>query len=618
MDPELRCPTCSRYFLSPILMPCGHSLCTSCAVNALRPVSDATVSAAVQAVISANEASNASQKRPSTAFEAIIHNEPNLEGSSSTVSGASHGGTDSDQQSIVSEADSGVVMASRVGIYASRLPTIICPNLLGFIQVTHPSTVSQQVIQSLTNGLACPLCHRIVALMDEKGINHLPRNRALERVLVKLVGEEAVTNPLRLDNPARQGVPICQLCDEPDPLNMDPLSIGGARISESGSQGGTAATVWCEQCSIFYCEECRERCHPKRGPLLKHGLHPASTGAEIVRQKRQNQPSMCSEHPHEPASLFCIACRVAICNECVLPDTIQTTCIRTPNSYGRHAHQEVQILQNYCKNKKTELSQVLQALSEKARAGTQHIQQLRTISETVLKSAKRAEEDATVKFDCLIQTIEAKKGELISAIKEERDRKLGALKEQIHQCTSKLTRSTGLIQFCIEMLKENDAFSFLLVSQSLINRALHTEQSFLHAIETPPAVVQFCPRAQPPTTSGQSHPSTPAHWVKSRSAHLAHSSFVSLMQLDAIHKVISDLTLHEGIDDQLIDCSASSASSDCEVPNAPVFRAEECLSEGNIITLVWQPCPGFGIDYYTLEIDDGAGGAFRVRSLSSS
>ena len=47
-------------------------------------------------------------------------------------------------------------------------------------------------------------------------------------------------------------------------------------------------------------------------------------------------------------------------------------------------------------------------------------------------------------------------------------------------------------------------------------------------------------------------------------------------------------------------------------PNAPVFRAEECLSEGNIITLVWQPCPGFGIDFYTLEIDDGAGGAYRV------
>ncbi|VDD74624.1 unnamed protein product [Mesocestoides corti] len=259
----------------------------------------------------------------------------------------------------------------------------------------------------------------------------------------------------------------------------------------------------------------------------------------------------------------------------------------------------------------TELSQVLQALSERARAGTQHIQRLRAISETVMKSAKRAEDDATAKFDCLIQTIEAKKAELIAAIKEERDRKQSALKEQIFQCTSKLTRSTGLIQFCIEMLKENDAPSFLLVSQSLINRALHTEQSFLHAIEAPPAVTQYCPLTQQPTTSSQSHPPTPSHWSKGRSAPLAYSSFVSLMQLDAIHKVVSDLTLHEGLEDQLIDCSSSSASSDCDVPSAPVFRAEECLSEGNIITLVWQPCPGFGIDYYTLEIDDGAGGAFR-------
>lgn len=360
MDPELRCPTCSRYFLSPILLPCGHSLCASCAVNALRPVTDATVSAALQAVISASEASStASQKRPSaavttTTFEAIIHNEPNLEGSSSTVSGASHGGTDSDQQSVVSEADSGVVMASRAGIYAGRLPTIICPNLLGFVHITHPFTLSQQVIHSLTNGLACPLCHRIVALMDEKAINHLPRNRALERVLAKLVGEEAVASALHPDNPARQGVPICQLCDEPDPLNMDPLSIGGARIGEGGqSHGGTAATVWCEQCSIFYCEECRERCHPKRGPLLKHTLHPAATGAEIVRQKRQNQPPLCPAHPHEPASLYCIACCLAICNDCVLPaDTLHTTCIRTPNSYGQHAHSEVQSLHTYCKHKK--------------------------------------------------------------------------------------------------------------------------------------------------------------------------------------------------------------------------------------------------------------------------
>ncbi|KAM3185756.1 hypothetical protein ACTXT7_005727 [Hymenolepis weldensis] len=360
MDPELRCPSCSRYFLSPVLLPCGHSLCSSCAVNALRPITDSTVSVAVQAIISANEAATNSQKRPSTTFEAIVHNEPNLEGSSSTVSGASHGGTDSDQQSIVSEADSGVVMASRAGIYAGRLPTIICPNVTGYTQISHPTSVPQHILQNLTNGLACPSCRRIVALMNEKGINQLPRNRALERVLTKLVGEDMVASALPIENPPRpQGIPICQLCDEPDPLNMDPLSIGGARLIEGGSRTGTPATVWCEQCGIFYCDDCRERCHPNRGPLLKHGLHPAATGADIVRQKRQNQPPVCPEHPHETANLFCCACRVAICNECVLKDSNQTTCTRTPNTYGQHTQQEVQILQNYCKNKKVSNSDLL-------------------------------------------------------------------------------------------------------------------------------------------------------------------------------------------------------------------------------------------------------------------
>ncbi len=90
-------------------------------------------------------------------------------------------------------------------------------------------------------------------------------------------------------------------------------------------------------------------------------------------------------------------------------------------------------------------------------------------------------------------------------------------------------------------------FLKLQVSQSLINRALNAEQAFLQSIEAPPAVTQYCPRPQQPPS--QSHPSTPSHWSKVGGARPApaHSSFVSLMQLDAIHKVVSDLTLHEGV-----------------------------------------------------------------------
>ncbi|VDK85082.1 unnamed protein product [Dibothriocephalus latus] len=119
---------------------------------------------------------------------------------------------------------------------------------------------------------------------------------------------------------------------------------------------GTPAIIWCEQCGIFYCEECRDRCHPQKGPLLKHTLHSAQRGAEIVRQKRQNKLPACPAHPHEAASQFCLACRVALCNECIINDPAQLTCVRSPNKYGQHVKQELQPLQTFCKNKKGSMS----------------------------------------------------------------------------------------------------------------------------------------------------------------------------------------------------------------------------------------------------------------------
>ncbi|VDL99220.1 unnamed protein product [Schistocephalus solidus] len=387
MDPELRCPSCSRYFLSPILLPCGHSLCTSCAMTTLVTLSDVNVTAAIQATISANETALAQHKggqtlttRPTTTYEVVVHREEPPDnlistsigpegGSSSTMSGtnSSHG-TDSDQQSVLSETDSGVVMSSRPATYAGRLPTIICPSAIGFSQVTPPALIPAYVMNSITHGLPCPLCHRIVALLDEKGVTQLPRNTALERVLVKLVGEEASKVTVSSgsgggggeavsDTAVRLEVPICQLCDEPDPLNLDPLSIGGARSVRLGDLAanaaqGTPAIIWCEQCGIFYCEECRDRCHPQKGPLLKHTLHTALRGAEIVRQKRQNKLPACPAHPHEAASQFCLACRVAVCNECIINDPGQLMCVRSPNKYGQHVKQELQSLQTFCKTKK--------------------------------------------------------------------------------------------------------------------------------------------------------------------------------------------------------------------------------------------------------------------------
>lgn len=77
--------------------------------------------------------------------------------------------------------------------------------------------------------------------------------------------------------------------------------------------------------------------------------------------------------------------------------------------------------------------------------------------------------------DALLQAIEEKRDQLIELLRKQRDNKLRRLKEEQVKCTSKLQQTTGLIQFCIEALKEVDAAAFLQVGNSLIQRVTNTD-----------------------------------------------------------------------------------------------------------------------------------------------
>lgn len=65
--------------------------------------------------------------------------------------------------------------------------------------------------------------------------------------------------------------------------------------------------------------------------------------------------------------------------------------------------------------------------------------------------------------DALIEAIKKRKQELLVHVAEERDLKISMLKEQASQCTALLQRTTGLLHFSIEVLKESDPASFLQV-----------------------------------------------------------------------------------------------------------------------------------------------------------
>lgn len=140
MELELRCPTCKRFFINPVMLSCSHNMCLTCA--------------------SSNQ----------------VHTPPQInidDGSQSTTS-SSNSGTDMDlsdldKLSLISEADSGVICTSRPGSFAGT-PSVGNLSFPGFN--THAF------------GLTCPLCKK-TSLLDEHGAKSLPKNKLLESIVDK-------------------------------------------------------------------------------------------------------------------------------------------------------------------------------------------------------------------------------------------------------------------------------------------------------------------------------------------------------------------------------------------------------------------------------------------------
>lgn len=222
-----------------------------------------------------------------------------------------------DKLSLSSEADSGVVAdpPGRPNSFAST-PSCQLP--------AAPPSVSS---------LVCPLCRKL-CLFDESGARNLPKYRLVQSIIER--------------RSSLSSGPDCEMCDN--------------------QQKPRPATVVCEQCSVHYCDPCRELCHPARGPLAKHSLVPPRDLAKRNSQNQSPVQMLCSDHS-EQLQFFCGTCKVTACQLCI--------------NVNRHGTHDVQPIQGICKAQKTELSQNLQQLSEKAKSTTEFIQRLKNMSDAV-------------------------------------------------------------------------------------------------------------------------------------------------------------------------------------------------------------------------------------------
>lgn len=158
----------------------------------------------------------------------------------------------------------------------------------------------------------------------------------------------------------------------------------------------------------------------------------------------------------------------------------------------------------------------------------------------------------------MVRQLEIKKNELLEYVEVEKINKIKSIKEQISSVSAKIQKTTGLLQFCVETLKEQDASSFLHISEHMIERTSDIDMKYQDDMEQEINDIDFD--------------------FKLNSEHIL--------------KEIKKLSYKQ-----------------VKVPESPSFVAEECVNsvDESSIILSWKQLSGkSNLQGFVLEIDDGS------------
>ncbi|XP_074076561.1 tripartite motif-containing protein 67 isoform X3 [Macrotis lagotis] len=509
MEEELKCPVCGSLFREPIILPCSHNVCLPCA----RTI-------AVQTPDSEQHLSGGG-------------------GGGGGGGGIVGGGDHADKLSLHSETDSG---------YGSYTPSLKSPNgvrVLPMVPAPPGSSAAaargaacSSLSSSSSSSITCPQCHRSASL-DHRGLRGFQRNRLLEAIVHRYQQSRGSGTGAT----AAAAVAHCQLCDRTPP---EP-----------------AATL-CEQCDVLYCSACQVKCHPSRGPFAKHRLvqpppppqpaasAPLGPGAGAAAGTGVRKFPTCTDHELENYSMYCVSCRTPVCYQCL--------------EEGRHSKHEVKPLGAMWKLHKAQLSQALNGVSDKAKEAKEFLVQLKNILQQIQENGLDYEACLVAQCDALVDALTRQKAKLLTKVTKEREHKLKVVWDQINHCTLKLRQSTGLMEYCLEVIKENDPSGFLQISDALIKRVQVSQEQWVKGALEPKVSAEF------------------------------DLTLDSEPLLQAIHQL------------DFIQMKFPAA-----VPPVPLLQLEKCCTRNNSVTLAWRMPPFIHspVEGYILELDDGDGGQFR-------
>ncbi|XP_052824607.1 probable E3 ubiquitin-protein ligase MID2 isoform X2 [Octopus bimaculoides] len=153
----------------------------------------------------------------------------------------------------------------------------------------------------------CPTC-RNPLLLSENNIDTLPRNLALENIVIRF--QEICSNSL-MKSKSHNLSSKSQFLLNKD-LNVPGISEESKEFCELCEGKFCAKAEWfCQQCTVLYCQDCLDKFHPRRGSLSHHRI------CKALKSTIENKPIFCGDHKSEMTSVFCDSCKTLACPLCV-------------------------------------------------------------------------------------------------------------------------------------------------------------------------------------------------------------------------------------------------------------------------------------------------------------
>ncbi|CAH8287766.1 unnamed protein product [Schistosoma turkestanicum] len=282
LKPEITCPLCNQIFQTPLLLPCGHSICSGCIGKFCKTVTK------------------------SSNVTATTNNNNNQTHYPITQTNSSTGIEDA-----VSEADSGVVVCSLESNHD-------CQSAL----YSHQTINRTQSIQELCR--ICSTTHSNSNLLKNTSLNLenrnnetlsndiLPHNIALENLITRITKTEFNHHHQQQDKETTINSEI---------IKKDNNSLSAIRCQLCETSNEILTLSFCEQCNLWYCKTCLKLWHPPIEILIKHRITSFNNHNRLSYSSKQIPNELtgpiCTHHTGYICNLYCITCSMFVCLRCL-------------------------------------------------------------------------------------------------------------------------------------------------------------------------------------------------------------------------------------------------------------------------------------------------------------